>query len=199
MECTLGRLAFNMYRPVELPLLLRSTTNLVGPGRPSPTARGADAKINGNPPDYILTNRFSTRETTTGPPLRGKSVLYGSCVSDPAHPQRLQVWFSSGVLEPEDDQDLDAWRGVINVADKGGGGFKKRVLGPFSGLGRKSTALRMKLSLGIRPPAAELGGRGELSFEITRSPRGHLDVLFLDEDMRITRGNRGSLVVATRL
>jgi hypothetical protein len=32
-------------------------------------------------------------------------------------------------------------------------------------------------------------------FEMKRSPRGHLDVLYMSDKARITRGNRGTLVV----
>lgn len=32
-------------------------------------------------------------------------------------------------------------------------------------------------------------------FDMKRAPRGHMDVLYLSDNTRITRGNRGTLVV----
>ena len=56
----------------------------------------------------------------------------------------------------------------------------------------------LKLVLGFRGPADELGSRGELSYEMRRSPSGALDVIFIDDDMRVTRGNKGAVTVVTR-
>ena len=37
-----------------------------------------------------------------------------------------------------------------------------------------------------------------MRFEMKRVMHGYVDVLYLDEDMRITKGNHGSIVVTTR-
>jgi hypothetical protein len=37
-----------------------------------------------------------------------------------------------------------------------------------------------------------------VSFEMKRCPHGYIDVLYVDEDLRITRGNRGTVVVVAR-
>ena len=39
---------------------------------------------------------------------------------------------------------------------------------------------------------------GSVSFEMKRCPHGYIDVLYLDEDLRITRGNRGTIVIVER-
>jgi len=40
---------------------------------------------------------------------------------------------------------------------------------------------------------------GRVSFKMQRSPKGKLEVLYLDEELRITRGGRGTVVVCERL
>ena len=40
--------------------------------------------------------------------------------------------------------------------------------------------------------------RGRQSYEMTKSPKGWVDILYLDETMRITKGNRGSVIVAVK-
>ena len=39
----------------------------------------------------------------------------------------------------------------------------------------------------------------ELSFRMDKSPAGYLDILYLDDTLRITRGNFGSVVVVERV
>lgn len=52
---------------------------------------------------------------------------------------------------------------------------------------------------GFQGPADDLGPHGELSYEMKRSPKGYLDVIYLDEEMRVTRGQQGALVVVDRV
>ena len=37
-----------------------------------------------------------------------------------------------------------------------------------------------------------------MTYKMTKSPHGTLDVLFLDDELRITRGSKGSVVIAER-
>lgn len=121
--------------------------------------------------------------------------IKGLCETDSKNPQRLLVRFCSGRIEPGDSQDLEAWRKVIGLS-----GFsnnhEETTKKPMR---KKAINLMLKLAFGFKPPAKEPGSRGELSYEMTRSPKGWFDILYLDEDMRVTRGNRGSIVVVTRV
>jgi len=40
---------------------------------------------------------------------------------------------------------------------------------------------------------------GRVSFKMQRSPKGKLELLYLDEELRITRGERGTVLVCERL
>lgn len=66
-----------------------------------------------------------------------------------------------------------------------------------------STVFRyiLKIALKLTTPSdedAERRADNSFSFEIKRSPRGHYDVLYLDEEIRISRGNRGTIVIMRR-
>lgn len=148
---------------------------------------------------YDAINHFCSLD---GSGLRGKVVLKGSYTTDPKNSQRLLIRFFSGRIEPDDSQDLEAWRKVIGLS-----GFsynhnepaKKSKFKAFASVRKKATNLMLKLAFGFKPPASEPGSGGELSYEMTRSPKGWLDILYLDEEMRVTRGNRGSVTVVTRM
>uniref|UniRef100_A0A7S2QCR7 Plastid lipid-associated protein/fibrillin conserved domain-containing protein n=1 Tax=Zooxanthella nutricula TaxID=1333877 RepID=A0A7S2QCR7_9DINO len=57
--------------------------------------------------------------------------------------------------------------------------------------------LAMKLMMGLNMPSG-VEDDGTVSFEMTRPPHGHTDILYIDDKLRVTRGNRGSVVVVTR-
>lgn len=84
-------------------------------------------------------------------------------------------------------------------AGKGGVNRSPRRLS-LPWLKMKALGLMFKLAFGIRPPPAgdELGEGGELSYTMERCPKAWLDVLYLDEDIRVTRGNKGAVVVVAR-
>ncbi|CAB1104877.1 unnamed protein product [Ectocarpus sp. CCAP 1310/34] len=99
------------------------------------------------------------------------------------------------IAETYEGQDLDAWRNVIGVRDTEGTKEKGRL----SMLKEKAAKLMLKVVFGFRGPADNLGRRGELSCEMKRSPSGHFEVLYLDEEIWVTRGHKGTLVVVTRV
>ncbi|NET51042.1 MAG: fimbrial protein, partial [Merismopedia sp. SIO2A8] len=55
-----------------------------------------------------------------------------------------------------------------------------------------------RLMFGLVPPQAMNPDTGEVSFTMNRSPKGSLEILYLDEEMRITRGEKGTLLVCQR-
>lgn len=40
---------------------------------------------------------------------------------------------------------------------------------------------------------------GEVSFTMQRSPKGRLEILYLDDELRITRGEKGTVLVCQKL
>lgn len=60
------------------------------------------------------------------------------------------------------------------------------------------SCLFVQVAFGFKGPADSQGPSGELSYEMKRSPKASVDVLYLDDEMKVTRGMKGGLVVATR-
>jgi hypothetical protein len=122
------------------------------------------------------------------------------CYEHPDVNNRLMVTFTGGTLMPADE--------LVN--DK----FKLQLWGTtFEGAYKKADEERsylgwifqyfMKFLLGLTLPSDNSGNSEEIlkntfRFSMKRSPTGHMDVLYLDEDLRITKGNRGTIVVAER-
>lgn len=183
IECTLGRLAFDIFEPVKLPVLITSIENYVGPELNSPVSTSDS--------NYATRTRWVARD---GSGLKGRVSMEGTCMVDPADPNRMDIRFSRGVIEPDDEQDLAAWCDVIGMKDENDSSTKT----PLASLKAKAKGVFLKLAFGFRPPAGTLGSRGEMVYEMKRSPKGVFDVLYLDEDMRVSRGGKGALVVATR-
>eukprot|EP00979_Chaetoceros_neogracilis_P006369 scaffold1288_cov286-Chaetoceros_neogracile.AAC.16 len=123
--------------------------------------------------------------------LRGTITTYGHVLPDPKKPNRLSIWFSGGKIEPSSDQqDLDLWKKAF-----GGGQIKRH-------LQEKARILAAKILLGATVPSA-VEDDGSMEFVLTRPIGGHgstyVDVLYLDNSLRIVQGNKGSLFVMTRV
>lgn len=183
LECTLGRLVFDIFEPVKMPVLITSIENNLGP-RPA-GASSADESA------YETVTHFVARD---GSGLRGIVVTKGIVAEDPSDPKCLVVKFTVGTIEPKGDQDLDSWSKVIGLKDRTG----KDSKGPLSSIKGIAKGLMLKLAFGFRGPADKLGSRGELSYEMKRSPSSVLNILYIDDEMRVTRGGQGALVVVTR-
>ena len=92
-----------------------------------------------------------------------------------------------GSLRPAESTDLECWRQFFDAG---------KDLPKMSRRQRFGRWVAKKL-LGLRYPG-DMSSTGAFSYEMTRAPKGHLDVLFHDEELRVTRGNRGSIVIAER-
>ena len=56
----------------------------------------------------------------------------------------------------------------------------------------------LKCMMGLaRPKAMQTDGR--IAYSMTRAPKGTVKLLYLDDEMRVTVGNAGSVVVAERV
>ena len=124
--------------------------------------------------------------------LRGIITTYGYVLPDPKTPNRLSIWFSGGKIEAneDDNQDLDEWKKAF-----GGGSFHRH-------LHEKARLLAAKLLLGAEVPE-KMEDDGSMSFSLNRPIGGHgtayVDVLYLDDTLRIVQGHRGSLFVFSRI
>ena len=140
-----------------------------------------------------------TIHTPNGVDLEAVMCHAALCFETPDDPNRLGVVFRGGSLAPtyavqNDPALLEVWQETF------AGAYKKAAeqRSFMSGLMQKALGAALQLSF----PTDEDVSKAEdhsVSFEMKRSPKGYIDVLYLDQDLRITRGNRGTIVVVQRL
>lgn len=80
VECTLGRLVFNIFEPVNLPVLITEIRNTIGPRAEG--AEPADTSF------YNICTRWVARD---GSGLKGQTEIAGECWEDPSKPERIMV------------------------------------------------------------------------------------------------------------
>ncbi|MDJ0599301.1 MAG: PAP/fibrillin family protein [Crocosphaera sp.] len=66
------------------------------------------------------------------------------------------------------------------------------------GLKETFMSFMLKMILGLVPPKGMNEETGDIFFEIKRSPKGKLKILYLDEEIRITVGEKGTILVCER-
>ncbi|MDJ0705789.1 MAG: PAP/fibrillin family protein [Leptolyngbyaceae cyanobacterium MO_188.B28] len=172
---TLGRLAFNMFQPKTLKVAIDRVFQPILPI--DDTQRTHDIWV-----DFTIAD-------DAVPPLKGVVRNLGVC--QPYSDDSLQVRFTGGVLTPQQDTDLEAWKQVFGNQTRASRTvrtpLKERLKGFF-----------LKLMFGLVSPEGMNPGTGEVSFTMKRSPKGTLQILYLDEELRITKGERGTVLVCDR-
>lgn len=101
--------------------------------------------------------------------------------------KNLQVEFTGGILAPQKGEDLSTWKDIFVQAKASKKGLKEQLISVF-----------LKLIFGLTPPQGMNTETGEISFTMKRSPKGSLEVLYLDEELRITKGEKGTVLVFER-
>ena len=119
------------------------------------------------------------------PDLKGIVCNKGVCY--PADDNNLQVEFTGGTLTPTESQNLETWKKIFSQPSPSKKGFSEQLMSVF-----------LKFMFGLVPPQGMNLETGEISFTMKRSPKGRLEVLYLDEELRITRGERGTILVCER-
>ncbi len=171
---TLGRLAFNLFQPTPLKIAIDRVLQPVEPIG------------DGQQRTHDIIVEFTVVEPGQ-PPLQGVVHNFGVC--QPATDDSLQVKFTGGALAPQDPAQLTQWMQIFGDQTKPvPQSFKEKILGGF-----------LKLLFGIMPPQGINPQTGQVSFQMRRSPKGKLAILYLDEELRITRGEKGTVLVCERL
>ncbi|HEY9728782.1 MAG TPA: PAP/fibrillin family protein [Chroococcales cyanobacterium] len=170
---TLGRLAFNMFQPSSLKIAIDRVLQPV-----IPVGKGQQR-----------THDIIVEFTTVGenmPTLQGVVRNLGVC--EPADDNILQVQFTGGELAPKNPNEMEAWRAIFGEQSKPSRkGLKEMLMTAF-----------LRLMFGIVPPQGMDRQTGRVSFKMQRSPKGKLELLYLDEELRIVRGERGTVLVCER-
>ncbi|WP_107669939.1 PAP/fibrillin family protein [Cyanothece sp. BG0011] len=169
---TLGRLAFNMFQPTNLKVVIDCVKQ--------PVILLDEEEKRSH--DIIV--EFTVIDPNF-PELKGLVHNLGICY--PATDETLQVEFTGGKLTPQADQDLSVWKQVFNTEKSDNKGLKELF-----------TSFILKLMFGLVPPKAMNEETGEIYFQMKRSPKGKLKILYLDEEIRITLGEKGTILVCER-
>lgn len=124
-------------------------------------------------------------------PIKGIMTTYGYILPDPQIPNRLSIWFTGGKICPNDDEyDQREWNRLFSIS------VPKRTFG------EKARVLAASLLMGAQVPT-EMAPDGSMEYTFTRPLGGHgvayVDILYLDSNLRIARGHRGTLFVFTRI
>ncbi len=173
---TLGRLAFNKFEPVNLRVAIERVSQPVF----------ATEKENEYTHDIV--GEFKIIEEGF-PQLKG--IVRNLAVCFPVDRDTVQVKFTGGELMPKDNQDPEQIKQWLNI------------FGNDQKPSQVSLLDRLKFWLvqtmfGIGKVSAIDTETGKKSFAIKKSPKGLLKLLYLDEELRITKGNRGTVLVCQR-
>jgi hypothetical protein len=125
-------------------------------------------------------------------PIRGIMTNYGYILPDPQVPNRLSIWFTGGTLEVNDEEnDLEEWKRIFDES-----AAPRRDMKAFARLLAAKVLLGAEASDGIEPD-------GSMCYTLQRPIGGHgfafVDVLYLDDSLRIIRGHHGSLYVFSKV
>lgn len=125
-------------------------------------------------------------------PIRGIMTTFGYSLPDPKTANRHSIWFTGGRIEPNDDaNDIRMWKDFFELHP------------PKHSFGEKAKLLAVKLLMGATIPDEIDPDDGSMSYEFTRPLGGHgmayVDVIYLDDSLRIGRGQRGTTFVFSRV
>lgn len=200
---TLGRMTFGMFKPTKMVCVVEDIVNVVKPidanegGSEDERQKGHRG---GNVPAWTQTYNLEVLMDIEASSAKLPAKLTNYAVCFPKSPTRLGVRFSSGTLAPRFDLSSSdnatlaaAWKETFGNAVA-----KEAESQSYLGkLGTWLTQKLMKMMMGLEMPI-DMDDFTQ-TYKIGRPRMGHLDILYLDEDFRVTRGNRGTIVVVERL
>jgi len=176
---TLGRLSFGLYEPLDMEWQIDKTLN--------PVRSASDSKDGER--DYEFWIQLTCVDSRY-PKFRGLMKNFGKCKPDPKNTSRLEVWFTGGSLAPAEDMDpslLTEWKNTFGAA----------MAAKKTSLMSRLSNWAMKMMIGLQRPGS-VADDSSMRYEMTKAPHGYTDILFMDEELRITKGNRGTIVVVDR-
>lgn len=180
---TLDRLSFGVYAPKDMQFRIDRTVQPIRCQEGEDDVRGYDTAVELT----CVDERY--------PPF--KAVMYNFGQMKPARDadgkdSRLDVWFTGGYMTPAEGMDsemLQQWKDIFATA------MKQEKEAPA--LSKQATNFFLDLTMGFEPPGA-VESDGKITYAMKTAPHGYVDILYLDDTLRVTRGNRGSVVAVTR-
>ena len=170
---TLGRLAFNMFEPINLKVAIQEVTQPVFP-------TNQDKEYT-----HHIVVKFKTIDDNI-PELNG--IIKNLAVCHPVDENTLQVQFTGGELIPAGTDNIEQWLSI----------FGNNTSGSSMSIRERLNSWIIKWMFRITTPSEIDRKTGKRTFVMQKSPKGLLKVMYLDEDLRITKGNRKTVLVCQR-
>ncbi|KAL3937801.1 MAG: hypothetical protein SGBAC_007166 [Bacillariaceae sp.] len=179
VQYTLGKLSFNTFHPKDLVCTLRGVRNVVTPKSDDTFTYNLICDTIVHLPDGDV---------------EAEVLNESYCCKDDKSSSRVLVFFTGSKLSPcstvlEDDDKMSLWSKTFNESTLKIAAAERTYFGWMM-----DKALQRMLGMHVR-----LEKPNSFRLEFKKSFRGHIDVLYQDEEMRITKGNRGTLVVMERM
>lgn len=131
-------------------------------------------------------------------------TTYGYVLPDPTTPDRLSVWFSGGKIscgEDKKSREFQVWKEIFGCPNYFKGGRREKRRRTFREGAMVFAAKMMMGATGYDDAMDEK--TGEMSYTFTRPMGGHaktyVDILHLDENIRVMRGHAGTLYAFARM
>ena len=174
---TLGRLTFNAFEPSGLLIEIERVTQPI-----FPTER-----------DNEFTHDIIVEFKTIDPDIPElKGFIKNLAVCTFKDETTLEVKFTGGELMPlniRDNEKMAIWLSIFGQKST-----------PFSlNIKEKIGSLVVKWMFGVGKASPIDLQTGKTTFAIAKSPTGILEILYLDDELRITRGKSESILISQRL
>mmetsp|Transcript_4143 Transcript_4143/g.11745 ORF Transcript_4143/g.11745 Transcript_4143/m.11745 type:complete len:362 (+) Transcript_4143:322-1407(+) len=220
-QYSMGRVSFGVLKPSDMCVSMQNVKNpILSPdiakdidgnlaafmdGKRVPIPEGRIATLVQNDPTKVRVYSFLVSFTIEDDryckrPIEGLMENRGYMYPDPDHPRRMLVWFTGGRFWPRFRRDVRDWCKAFGV------GNSECAFGEWRcWLYRAATLETLKEDETFDPNASgndnDAGNfdddepQGPVFSYSTKKPMpGHFDILYLGSDLRITRGNRGTVV-----
>ena len=170
---TLGRLAFNMFQPVKLKVAIERVLHPIIP------------LDNGQHTHDIIVEFITVDENA--PQIKG--IVRNLAISEPTDDHILQVKFTGATLTPQNQNQMKAWKAIFGEQSKPDKtNLKEKLMNKI-----------LRIMFGIVPPQGMDLKTGEVSFKMKKSPKGNIKFIYLDEELQITKGEKGMILICERV
>lgn len=196
VKYTMGRLSFGIFQPHHLVCTIRSVRNSIV--APQTGDDSESFQVDGNKTFAYPIQIDLTIHTPKGD-LHATMCHAALCYIIPEHQDRLGVTFRGGSLTPtyavrSDPTLMALWEEVFDHAYSKAAEERSFMTSVMQYVFHKVFQLSTPTDEDAKSDATH-----SVNFDMKRSPRGYMDILYLDEDIRITRGNRGTIIVVERV
>ena len=198
---TLGRMSFNLFRPSKVVCIVEEIVNVVEllHGGVETTAATGDVWEQCYNLEVTMEILVPCHDDAAEfIRLPAKMVNFGIC--SPSSPSRLAVKFTGGVLKPNFDLNKQENRNLAQSWRQTFDGVITNETKAMSMVDKITTSLThslLKMIMGLTSPedTEDLTQK----YNIARPISGYLDILYISDDLRISKGNRGTIVVVEKI